>query len=164
MTGNEIASIAMSTLHEITDPSQRHRDDQTSSSLSDKHLGATDEPFDVTISRHIPPSPPIYNKYWLARPAAASMLPRKMVEPVDIAAPAPVCGLPEAVAFDAVAFDPPLLFVPLVAVPSQTSETSSSSDALAVVEDAEEVLLAEEEAVLDAEVALAVADGRAGYG
>lgn len=104
----------------------------------------------------------IYNKSWLARPATAIMLPRKMLELADKAEPAPVlCGLwvPE-VPF---ALDPSLT----VAFPelAQISETfSSSSAAPETVEEAEEVLEAEAEAVLDAEVAVAVADGRAAYG
>ena len=104
----------------------------------------------------------IYNKSWLARPATAIMLLRKMLALADKTEPAPVlCGLlvPE-VPF---VLDPSLV----VAFPelAQISETSSSSSAAPeTVEEAEEVLEAEAEAVLDEEAAVIVADGRAASG
>ena len=80
-----------------------------------------------------------------------------MVDPAERADPAPVCGALPSVPLPP-ATDPfPGVVVPLVEFP-QTSETSSSSTGAEV---AEAVLEDPAEEVLDAEVEVAVADGRA---
>ena len=80
-----------------------------------------------------------------------------MLDPEERVDPAPVCGAPSSVPLPP-ATDPfPVVVVPLAESP-QTSETSSSE---AEAEVAEEVLEDPAEEVLDAEVEVAVADGRA---
>lgn len=78
-----------------------------------------------------------------------------MLDPTERLDPAPVCGAPSSVPLPP-ATDPfPVVVVPLAESP-QTLETSSSE-----AEVAEEVLEDPMEEVLDAEVEVAVADGRA---
>lgn len=97
-------------------------------------------------------------KSWLARPATAIIEPRKMLDPAERAAPAPVCAAPPSSVPLPPTTDPfPVVVVPLAESP-QTSETSSFSSEAEV---AEEVLEDPAEEVLDAEVEVAVADGRA---